>query len=339
MTRQEPAETGQEFEGQWQKPPDVAGLLLPASDSGQARAPSHLFGVVSTALIQHSGALPLARSAEILRIVPQRVVTRIGNVQQTVRPVPLAWSAHRVAGIDSGVLGIPNRAILGTAVGRAVVYGGRIVQGSAWVAVVPMSTAGRRPWGEKLAAPGTAVVDDSTLRVLIDAPLSKPPDLGLTLIADRLVDDVQSSRRLDHVIAFRSAGDRLYWTAVLRDSELSKIHANLSETRGPVLHFTAPSDEPLDSIVRFCEDVARHKWLISTVALVSDRMARKHLDPAGRREVVQTVFDQLMHLWLPGSYLESRRNGYWTRTMNGIRLTQQWEVQVARLRELLEREE
>jgi hypothetical protein len=309
-----------------------AGLVVPRSYSERRPSPSRIFGVVSTALIQHNDALSLSESAEILRVVPRRRdLARAESVQQILRPVSLAWSPYRVTAIDPAVLGVQDRPIFGTAAGRAVVYGGRIVQGSTWVAVVPTLTAVRFPWADEVALAGTATVGSPTPRILLAAPPAKPPDLGLTAIADRLLDDVQSSRRLNHVVAFRASGARLYWVATLRNPRRSSTLTDFPAKGESVLHITAPSDEPPETIIRFCEDVARHQWLLSTLARVLVQTERASLDEARRRQVLKTVSDQLTRLWIPMPHVDRQASEYWTEMADRLRLMQQWETLAARL--------
>lgn len=295
-----------------------------------------MVGEVHTGLLQHSHSLPAASCEVILDFL------RGEGVRRFQRPIARVESPALLTGVDCclpSASGARTRAV-GTVLHRAYVVGGHLVQGTAMARLV-RGTAGRRlPWSYYLARRGVLETigkpnwDDLVLGFTNGAAASlTEPVLDLGAISRRMVDMVQSATLLDRVPPLRVARTRLRWVAVLDDRESAPEHLTFTvdgRQSRTVRLVCAPSQA--DSVAAFCEDLALHDWLLSTLNEVMERaqIGSAEADPIDRLE---PAIVHLLHLWMPAAHADDLTRQLWQGFERGSGLWRQWQTMVDRIRD------
>jgi hypothetical protein len=296
-----------------------------------------LLGEVHTGLLQHSTSLPSPLCRHILGLVHGE------PVRQFERPIAYAVSPDLLAGVDCHLptsSGAKVRAI-GTVIHRAALIGGHVLQGST-VARVTTGEAGRRlPWPHYLARPGaietigTADQDDLLPGFLAAQPAGARLDLGA--IAGRVMDAVQASPELDRNPPVRMPRVRLRWVAVVpdRSGSADSQEAAAFSIEGARLRTLRLGCHPhqMDAVVRLCEDIALHDWLLT--ALV-DIVERSRIGTGSRWHTINRLrpaIDHVLHLWMPGARVEPAVVGLWDSLERHPGFSRQWLALVSRIRD------
>ncbi|MTE14630.1 SCO2521 family protein [Nocardia aurantiaca] len=306
--------------------------------------PLVLLGEVRTALLPNSGGLAAREAQALLSLLPgQRVLMR-------ERPLPLAVSPSSAIGVDCKLATVSrsdSRAI-GTVAAHAILVGGRVIQSSACSTVVRTADKNRRPWSHYLKQVGTLevwhrIADDPSAAVdLTEGFLegSSATTLDLGSVSDRLLTRVRTDPRLDQQPPVRSSATRLRWAArvappvggAVRGRTLFAFRLEDENTRS--VRIMVPTARDLAGVQRFCEDLATHDWLLSTLgaALSEAERPAPERDPAVE---LAPLLEHLVHLWMPGAHTPPRLRELWTRLESDPGFTRQWTAQVGHLRDRL----
>lgn len=290
-------------------------------------------GEVHTTLLLRAGALGAQPAADALDLVPG------GRVRRSERPNRYAVSAEQYTGVDCGLrTGAQARTRgVGTVAHRAVLTGGRVVQGSAYTMVVRGRENRRLAWSHYLATPGVMeTIGRADARELADGFLAAPehPDsLHLGAISDRVIDAVQERGADDtRRPPVRGRRLRLRWTAIETDEEPSVVfgldgeHTRSARLRGRGVRAVA---------VAFCEDLALHDWLITTVTRVLDG-ARIGVAPSDKVvDQLRPAAESLLHLWMPGARGDAVTADLWTSLEHNPGFSRQWLAGSHRVRDQL----
>src|SRR5947209_18689985 len=107
-------------------------------------------GEVHTGLLQHATALTQAQVSRMLSLREGETVLR------SQRPTAYAVSPDLLTGVDCQLPRDRSRQVrgAGTVVSRAIVTGGRILQGSAHTRIIDTRENRRLPWSHYLSNPG-----------------------------------------------------------------------------------------------------------------------------------------------------------------------------------------
>jgi len=317
-------------------------MSRPTADRDQGRAvpdgggqPWSGLGEVRTCLIQNLGTLSAAASVALMQLTPGSPVSKVD------RPVRRVVSPEQLTGVDCRlqVAREGRGRAIGTVSSHAVVTNGRILQGTAHVALTGATSRERREWRHYLRYQGVAeVLGAANPHNVIDgylADTSPARGLDLASISDRVIDQVQVSARLDHTTALRAATTVVRWAAALTPDTSPTVGITKSDV--PNVHVIrlggAPGDLPL--LTRFCEEFALHEWLLSTVQDVI--VPRAETDIARDRDPLDSLLfalDQLVPLWLPPTHLGPEMKALWDAMENRTHYTRLFERQVARIRDL-----
>lgn len=308
--------------------------------------PLVLLGEVRTALLPTPGALAGREASALLSLLPgQRVLMR-------ERPLPLAISPSSAVGVDCSLATVSkskSRAI-GTVAAHAVLVGGRVAQSSAYTRVVRAQDKNRKQWAHYLSRVGTVelinkIGDDTTTAVdLTEGFLegSGAATLDLGAISERLLTrirmDAQQSQGARAPV--RTSPTRLRWAARVApplDGEVrgrTLFAFRLEEESVRSVRIMVPRAEDLTGVQRFCEDLAVHDWLLTTLgsALSDVSGLGRDGDPATR---LSPLLEQLVHLWMPGAHTPVKLRELWTRLETDPGFTRQWESHVGQLRDRL----
>lgn len=307
---------------------------LEAAQTIPRGAPVLAFGEVRTCLVQNRSTLSPMASAALLRLTPGSVVS------EAERPVPRVVSPDQVTGVDCRLaVAREGRArAIGTVLSHGIITNGRVLQGGAHVALVPVSSTGRREWRHYLRRPGVAeVIGRAEPPDMMDGYLADcmpPRGLDLSSISDRLIDQVQVTSRLDHTTALRAPTTVVRWAASLNPDTRPTVGIAKSDT--PNLHILrlscAPPNLPL--LIRFCEEFALHEWLLT---VVQDVVRRAKTDLARDRDPLDTLLfalDELVPLWLPPIHLGPDMKALWEGVESRTQYSLIFERQITRIRDL-----
>ncbi|MDI1465187.1 SCO2521 family protein [Catellatospora sp. KI3] len=287
-------------------------------------------GEVHTALLRNSVAVSATDTEALLDLVQGR------RVRRAERPIAHAQSPERHIGVDCPLAASgPRVRGVGTVCTRATITGGHVAQASAYARVVRGEAGRRLPWSHYLAAPGTIeTVGRADAARITDGVLRGEPGeaLNLDAIGNRTLDQVQLGDRLDRRPAFRTAGTRLRWAAGPAGGTTG-LSFSLDDPTTRTLRLPR-SDADDRTTAEFCEDLALHDWLLTTLlTMVESRPAGSaRADTVAR---IRPAIDFLLHLWMPGARTDPALQGLWRDVEHRPGFTRQWRVNVDRIRDQL----
>jgi hypothetical protein len=298
-----------------------------------------MLGQVSTGLLRHSTSVSSQTSTRILRLRPGE------PVRWSLRPIAYAVSPDVLTGVDCRLPTASGTAArgIGTVRSHAAVTGGRVLQGSAYAVLAGATTDRRLPWSHYLSRPG--VVERSarvTAADLLDgfaAPDHTAGSLDLAAIASRTMDAVQGADELDGVPPLRTARTRLRWTAVTAEESPAapRICFSIDDESRRTLTIRVPphtAGNP-DRVVAFCEDVALHDWLLTTLLDQIERGGTGADGPAHAVIRLRPAIEALVHLWMPAARTEPSLEPLWQGLERRPGFSRQWAATVGRIRDQL----
>ncbi len=291
-------------------------------------------GEVHTGLLQHSSSLPAERGAHALALLHGE------RVRRSDRPIAYAVSPDTLTGVDCALAtrsGARTRAV-GTAVSRACLTGGHILQGSTYVRIQKSETNRRLPWSHYLSRPGgvetigRADPDDLVQGFLVREPPLGTLDLGA--MSGRVMDSAQVRAHPDRKPPFKMWRTRLRWAAVAAAAETAepRVHFTIEEGDVRTVAVTAGAAS-FGYVVGLCEDLALHDWLLGAILQILDR---SRIGALPRAEVVRRLapaVDHLLHLWMPAARVEPSLLGVWESIERRPGFTRQWRASVDRVRD------
>jgi hypothetical protein len=288
-----------------------------------------LVGEVQTALLQHSHPATPEDAARLVEFVLGEQVSRIR------RPVPQVRSPEILTGVDCW-MPTSNRArvrAVGTTVSRAAITGGTVAQGTAYATVELAAAPRRLPWSHYLSRRGIIEtigrVDAATVADGLLHAGQEPEQLDLRAISERALDRVQLNGQLDHQPAFRAQRGQLRF--VIIDHQSGALFIGDSDTTRRI---RLPRLASAAAMVNFCEDLALHDWLLTTVVLAVERT----IGSAPRPQVVARlapVLEQLGHLWMPAARTDRGLDELWRLLEQRPGLTKPWKTTLNRIRDQL----
>ncbi|MEU4397233.1 SCO2521 family protein [Micromonospora orduensis] len=289
-------------------------------------------GEVHTNLLQHSTALAQEQSAEVLSLVEGEAVLT------SRRPSLYAVSPDVRTGVDCWLPSARRRQLrgVGAVVTRAIVTGGRIVQASSVIQVVPGDR--RQPWSHYLANPGVLETVGKLNSADLTAGFLHGNDvdvLNLEAITGRVLDAVQMSDLLDRRPPLRAARTRLRWTAQVAqqpDREVSAVVTVDSPTLRTVELVVAPQDVPA-AVAGLCEDLALHDWLLTMLSSLLESAVTRAASGQEHVERLRPVLEHLLHLWLPGARVNPRLRPIWDQLEQVPGFSRQWNSSVNWIRD------
>lgn len=295
-----------------------------------------MLGEVHTGLLQHSSSLPPDRSAHALALL-------LGEpVRRSARPIAYAVSPTTLTGVDCAFAtasGARTRAV-GTAISRAGLIGGHVLQGSTYVRVVRGEANRRLPWSHYLSRLGSVETigradPDDLARGFVAA---QPPvgTLDLGAMSGRVMDTAQIRAEPDRKPPFKMWRSRLRWAAVPAPPGSTEPMVRFRIEEGSVRAVTVrTTPDSAADVVELCEDLALHDWLLTTLLLLVER---SRIGALPRGEVVRRLapaVEHLLHLWMPAARIEQSLLGVWEHLERRPGFTRQWLANVHRVRDLV----
>ncbi|MBV8539196.1 MAG: hypothetical protein JO266_00395 [Acidobacteria bacterium] len=291
-----------------------------------------ILGEIRTCLLNNSGPLPRVAVIELLGLKPGQ------QVLIASRPISRSVSPDLVVGVDCKLATEPSTKArgIGTVASHAVVTGGLILQASAQTRLVRSETSHRRAWSHYVGRHGVIEViskaDTAQLALGHRSGAAVGTELDLGAISEHLLGVVQMRPQLNYQACIRSRPTRMRWSATAGDQdELAvKLHVDSDVLR--TVEVTMPVGQ-LSFAEQFCEDLALHDWLITTLGNVieqADRDAAVGVDPI---KIFTPVAERLVHLWMPGAHVNPVMRPLWDTLERRPGFSLQWNTQVARIRD------
>lgn len=291
-----------------------------------------VIGEVQTCLLQNSAAANRTAVAELLRLAPGE------RVRTSERPVAHAVSPELFNGVDCLLPSERGTRIrgIGTVSTRAVITGGRVLQGSVYTMLDRGSSDRRLPWSHYLSRPGVIETVGRFDRgdVLGGFLLDKAQEstIDLAALGNRVIAAVQTNARLDHAIPFKSRRTRLRWAALTGEEEGAPAEFVVADDTLRTFRITLPGDAN-PGTVGFCEDLALHDWVLSTVSLLVERSGIGSGDASQILHKLRPAIDHLLHLWMPGALVAESLRPLWDSLERWPGFSKQWDALVARVRD------
>jgi hypothetical protein len=295
-----------------------------------------VLGEIRTCLLQNSGTATRTDVAELLRLSPG------DRVRSAERPLAQAVSPELVSGVDCRMPAASGARIrgVGTVMARGVVTGGRVLQGSVYTRLEPGDHDHRLPWSYYLSRPGVIETigrfDRSDVMTGFFSGPFPESTLDLGALSERLIGKVQMSSRLDHVAPFKSRRTRLRWMARTGQAPGPGGAAEFTIADDNLRTFSVTlGDEPLEPLVEFCEDLALHDWVLTTLLQLVERSNIGAADGPDALTVLRPAVDHLLHLWMPGARVARSLLPLWESLEQRPGFTRQWQATVSRIRDQL----
>ncbi|MFF3572318.1 SCO2521 family protein [Nocardia jiangxiensis] len=310
-------------------------------DSSPNQPPLAVFGEIQTCLLPSRQVLDTPASVELLSAM------KFGSaVISRERPVPLVISPNRLEGVDCNLAqyradraGGKRVHVIGTVASRTVVIGGRVLQGSSQTMVIRARGSDRQPWAHYLSRPGTieALSGSASSGSLVDGYLRPTAEdlLDLTSICGRMSNLTRVDPRLDQRIPFRRAGTtRLRWAVEVGEPSEHALPFSfrLDDDTVRSVRIVLPQ-EHIGEAQRFCEDLATHDWLLTTIGRVAGRFGAFETQPDALLDELSPVLDELVPLWMPGAHASPRLRPIWEGLESDPGFTRQWTARVGQLRD------
>jgi hypothetical protein len=291
-------------------------------------------GEVHTGLLQN-------RASVTQRLVTQVLGLLLGErVRRSERPIVHAVSPDLLTGVDCRLATSSGARVrgIGTAVSRAAITGGHVLQGSTYAQVMKSDADRRLPWSHYLSRPGVietlGKTDPADISGGFLTAKQAPTSLDLGAISGRMVDMVQRSSELDRTPPFRMARTRLRWVVTVDAAEPATSRARFTIDSATVrtLRLTVVENDLLVA-VELCEDLALHDWLLTALL---ELIERSQIGAGPRPQVVDRLrpaIDYLLHLWMPTARLKESMLPLWEILERQPGFTKQWEASVNRIRD------
>lgn len=291
-------------------------------------------GEVHTGLLQNSTSVSQAMSLRLLALV-------LGErVRQSTRPMAYAVSPDRLTGVDCRLPTVSKARVraVGTVVSRAAITGGHVLQGSTFTRVVKGTADRRLPWSHYMSRPGVVeTVGKADREDLADGfteTKQELPNLDLGAVSDRLMDEVQVAEGLDRRPPFRMARTQLRWVVAHHTSpaQPSRIRFSIDNDTLRTIAIEVDVDDPR-AVATFCEDLALHDWLLTTLLEIVER---SQIGNGARARVIDRLrpaIDYLLHLWMPAARVGEAVLPLWESLERQPGFTKQWRALVNRIRD------
>ncbi|MGW4947796.1 SCO2521 family protein [Actinoplanes sp. NPDC004185] len=261
------------------------------------------------------------------------------------RPTAYVRSPEIPVGVDCG-LGSAAEARrvrgVGTALQRAAITGGHVVQGSAVTTLVRGEGSARQPWSHYLTRPGVIETLGRTRWDEVAAALGGPDrpgdSLDLGAMAGRVADRVQRSASRGGPVRLRAPRTRLRWTARFAGTAATpRVRYSVRSDDLRLLELAVPGDQPppVPELTALAEDVALHDWLLSTLLEIVGKSALGVVERRAALERLLPAIDYLLHLWMPAARGAEISTAVWAALDRRPGFSRQWDTLVRRIRDQL----
>ncbi len=291
-------------------------------------------GEVHTGLLRNRASVTQHLATQVLSLLAGE------RVRRSERPIVHAVSPELLTGVDCRLATSSGALVrgIGTAMSRAAITGGHVLQGSTYAQVVKSDADRRLPWSHYLSRPGTietlGKMDRADLASGFLTAKQAQVSLDLAAISGRVMDTVQRSAGLDHTLPFKMARTRLRWVVAVDAAQpaASKARFTINSATVRTLRLTVVEND-LPAAVELCEDLALHDWLLTALL---EMIERSRIGACPRPQVVDRLrpaIDYLLHLWMPAARLTESVLPLWESLERQPGFTKQWDASVSRIRD------
>ncbi|MGV9244792.1 SCO2521 family protein [Streptomyces sp. NPDC003710] len=300
---------------------------------GRTRPTTLACGEVRTCLLPTSQALDLRAAGHVLRLrADERVLV-------SERPNLYALSPDTLMGVDCALPasnGAKVRAV-GTVVARAALTEGRVLQAGSSFRLPDTGPDQRQPWGHYLVRPGVVEPLGKLPAQAVAEGLLKggrPGELDPGLIAEGLLTRLLRHPLLDQKSPFKSRRTRLRWVALpVPDGHGPSIDFTVAEDDLRTVRLGIPEGTEPTAVVRLCEDLALHDWLLTTLVRMLDGSRFGSADGPMAVLALRPAVDHLMHLWMPRARVDRQLSALWEALEEQPGFSRQWHTLVQRIRD------
>ncbi|RJQ76680.1 hypothetical protein D5S17_17615 [Pseudonocardiaceae bacterium YIM PH 21723] len=291
-----------------------------------------IIGEVRTSLLHTSLPLPGAAAADLLALRPGT------QVRATSRPINRTLSPDTVTGVDCSLPSEPRTRSrgIGTVVTRAIVVGGMVAQASSRAELEWTDYRERKPWKYYSRRPGVIEVSGpvTTDQVLagFQMPSRQPETLDLGSISQRMINHVQDRPQLDNLTALRTRPTSMRWTAVGVEDAVPAVRLHIEDATMRTVRVTVPP-HLLEEAVGFCEDLALHDWLYTTLGHVIAQAERDMARDADPMKGLRAGLSLLVRLWMPGAHVSPELRPLWQGLEAVPGFSEPWQRQVDWIRD------
>ncbi len=293
-------------------------------------------GEVHTGLLQHATALRPDQCARILNLREGERVLR------SQRPTPYAVSPDLLTGVDCRLPSDTGKQVrgAGTVVSRAIITGGRILQGSAHTRITTGRENRRLPWSHYLSQPGhleaVGKPDWTDIGRGFITGRAWQNSLNLGAISTRAMDTVQQASQLDRRPPFRAQRTCLRWVVTAVEGAPTRAEGTFTvqtDTLRTLALTVAPGDVP--DAIGLCEDLALHDWLLTTLSALLELTQTSPRPVVDKIARLRPAIEHLLHLWMPGARVSDGVLPVWEDIEKRPGFTRQWNASVNWIRDQL----
>jgi hypothetical protein len=298
--------------------------------------PMLIAGEVHTGLLRGPDPVTTEQARQLVDLV-------VGEpVLVSHRPMAYVRSPEIPVGVDCGIgaAGAVRRVRgVGTALQRAAITGGHVVQGSAVTTLVRAEGSARQPWSHYLTRPGVIETLSRTRWDEVAAALIAPDRPGTALdlgaMAGRVADRVQRSASRSGPVPLRASRTRLRWTARADAEPGVRFSVRSDDLRLLELSVSEDPAGLASELTALAEDVALHDWLLSTVLEIVGKSALGVIERQAALQRLLPAIDYLLHLWMPGARGGEISAAVWAGLDRRPGFGRQWQTLVHRIRDQL----
>ncbi|WP_239149465.1 SCO2521 family protein [Streptomyces sp. SID12501] len=293
-------------------------------------------GEVRTCLLRSSRPLDVGAAEQLLRLrTDERVLV-------SQRPNSYVLSPDTLTGVDCRLPtsnGSKVRAV-GTVAARAVLTEGRLLQASAYFRAPAAGPDERQPWGHYLVRPGLVepfgkLPGEATAQGVLAGCRRGELDLGQ--ITEGLLTRVLRHPLIDNKVPMKSRHTQLRWAALPSPAgcgpSIERFTVADDELRTLLLR--VPDGTEPAVVAGLSEDLARHDWLLTTLARLLGSSRLGSTDGPGTMDVLRPAVDHLLHLWMPGARVHRSLAPLWDVLEREPGFSRQWQTLVHRIRDQL----
>ncbi|MBB4968021.1 SCO2521 family protein [Saccharothrix violaceirubra] len=291
-----------------------------------------ILGEVRTSLLHTSLPLPRKSVVDLLSLRPGR------QVVATDRPINRTVSPDSVVGVDCALATEPQARArgIGTVASHAVVVGGMVLQASARTSCEWVEYRERRAWSHYARRRGVLdVLGNSVPEQVVRGSkraVRVPETLDLGSVCQRLLAAVQGRPQLDHRTRLRARPTRLRWNAVVEPDVRPSVHLHIDDDVQRTVDLVVPPEAASAAVV-FCEDLALHDWLYTTLGAVVEEAERDVDVGADPMRVLGAALSLLVRLWLPGKHVDPVLRPLWDDLEREPGFSTAWHQNVAWMRD------
>ncbi|WNV88368.1 SCO2521 family protein [Umezawaea sp. Da 62-37] len=291
-----------------------------------------ILGEVRTGLLRNSLPLPRQAVVDLLSLRPGR------QVVATDRPVNRTVSPDSIVGVDCTLATEPQTKArgIGTVVTHAVVVGGAVLQSSSCTRLEWADYRERKAWThythrrgvvDVLGNPASAQIVDGSKK-----PVRQRDTLDLGAVCQRMMMLVQGRPQLDYKPGLLTQPTRLRWNAIGREGARPTVHLHIDDEVRRTVDVVAPP-ELLEEVSRFCEDLALHDWLYTTLGNVVEQAERDMASEADPMKLLGAALTLLARLWMPSAHVHPALRPLWADLEEVPGFSRSWRRNVSWIRD------